>query len=152
MTWSSYTDFCIQCSIPDNENCQLKTIDTTFIASNVVQGKKNPLNPDRAFVRYQLLEAVVRLALAKFDRPGVQPAHCIRRLMEEHVVPTCEPYFKAFAPFREDVLWTEEVRVDGRRRSCCLSALACHLAPLHTGPRTASVYPFSLPRLTLCCG
>lgn len=110
MTWSSYTDFCVQCSIPDNDNCQLKTIDTTFIASNVVQGKKNPLVPDRAFVRYQFLEAVVRLALAKFERAGMRPAQCIDRLMDVHVGPACATYFKAFAQFREDILWTEEVR------------------------------------------
>ena len=49
------------------EGFQLSEVDTVFIACNVDMSKKK-LNPERSLSRYEFMEAIVRIAHAKFNK------------------------------------------------------------------------------------
>eukprot|EP00744_Colponema_vietnamica_P013266 GILI01018590.1.p2 GENE.GILI01018590.1~~GILI01018590.1.p2 ORF type:complete len:279 (+),score=105.14 GILI01018590.1:31-837(+) len=80
-----------------------------FIATNYAD-VKNPRNPDRALVRFQWLEAIVRLALAKFQKGGQTnnpPSENVDRLLVNHILPVASNF--NLAEFRENSLWFEEI-------------------------------------------
>ena len=54
-----------QCKVPDHNTCELKDLDTIFIATNVqmLRRSKNDRNPDRSLVRFEFLEIVIRVAV-----------------------------------------------------------------------------------------
>ena len=56
---------CLQ--LIDRVNVMVSDVDTLFIAVNATQNR-NKLNPDRSICRYELLEAVVRMAILKYAR------------------------------------------------------------------------------------
>ncbi len=49
------------------EGFQLSEVDTVFIACNVDMSKKK-LNPERSLSRYEFMEAIVRIAHAKYNK------------------------------------------------------------------------------------
>jgi len=54
-----------QTGIIDGNTTNLSDLDLEFVATNSGK-KKTHLNPDRALVRYQMLEVITRIALRKF--------------------------------------------------------------------------------------
>ncbi len=50
----------------DHVNLKLHSIDKNFIATKYQDGKKNPRNPEKALIRYQFLEILVRCAGEKY--------------------------------------------------------------------------------------
>lgn len=138
MSWNSFTEFVQTCRIPNDDLCRLQDIDTIFIAVGarlaprlrgvacvltpcnrpqtcVVVGKRPQTNPDRFLVRFEFLESLVRLAIARFMKGKSQqttsPAEAVRKLLTEHVLPKAG---RQDLPMRWDRLWCEEVRLCAR--------------------------------------
>ncbi len=64
MSNNTWTEFCQQAKII-NKDLPLKISDLTFITTNSMSGadwKGNQLVPERGLVRFQFMEALVRLA------------------------------------------------------------------------------------------
>ena len=82
MSLNAFTDFCQRCDITDRNFCKLSDVDTIFIAANVTKSGEKPLpnNPERSLTRFEFMEAVVRLAVAKFGK-------AVRSVL---VSPTCD--------------------------------------------------------------
>jgi hypothetical protein len=60
-----FQDLANGCSLVDGELLKLADLDLEFISTNA--GIKNQaLNPDRALVRYQVMEVLVRIAIQKY--------------------------------------------------------------------------------------
>jgi hypothetical protein len=102
MTLLCFTDFCQDCDIIDNEKCNLSAMDTIFIAANF-EIEKNDDNPDHALERPEWLEAITRVAIAKF--PSVSPAEALDLLMQKHVIPDADRH--ACDEFRTKMLYSE---------------------------------------------
>ena len=121
MGWGAFTEFVQDCKVCDDQQCQMKDVDTVFIASNVSGGHEEldraqrARNPDRSLTRYEFIEAVVRCSIQKyFNRkandalrePSVSAA--LRRFVEKHVLPRAQ-YDRHATSFRKEALWREEV-------------------------------------------
>ena len=61
-----YTDICNQMDIIDHQTLKMSDVDLEFVATNAGQKVKNKNNPERALVRYQLMEIISRLAVRKY--------------------------------------------------------------------------------------
>jgi hypothetical protein len=62
-------------------------IDSVFIATNLEEGED--VSPDNSLDRYELVEALVRVAYVKFVKTSIckSPADAIQKLMTENIVP-----------------------------------------------------------------
>lgn len=64
-----FSDIMNQCNVVDSNFVKLSDIDIETVASNAGKNKMaNPRNPERALVRYQMIEMIVRLALRKYQK------------------------------------------------------------------------------------
>jgi len=94
MQINSIMEFCNTCDIPGHpgSGTSQADLDTIFIATNYTQ-KKIKNCPDRAVVRFQFLEYVARIALAKYSKPAIpgddplEPPLALDKLMESNVLP-----------------------------------------------------------------
>jgi len=89
ITFNDFGDFCQDTEIVDDKKCSLSAIDTIFIATNF-EVEKNDDNPDHALERPEFLEAVTRLAIAKFSHLDVTPAEALEALMNQHIIPRAD--------------------------------------------------------------
>jgi NLR family CARD domain-containing protein 3 len=69
---NAFTDFLNNGNVIDNRNLKLADTDLLFITTNTVMNKQ-AFNPDRALVRYQFLEIIVRLAMDKYHKTKISP-------------------------------------------------------------------------------
>ena len=60
-----FTDMISQTGIIDGVTTNLSDLDLEFVSTNAGK-KKSRLNPDRALVRYQMLEVIMRMSKRKF--------------------------------------------------------------------------------------
>lgn len=70
MEFDTFVELCLQTRILDEAECPsltLRELETIFINVNVAIDK-DPRNPEHAFVRFQFIEAIIRLALARYAR------------------------------------------------------------------------------------
>lgn len=75
---NTFQDLANGCQLVDGELLKLADLDLEFISTNA--GIKNQaLNPDRALVRYQTMEVLVRIAIQKYYK-----SKCIRLLTLSH--------------------------------------------------------------------
>lgn len=94
----------------------------------VVVGKRPQTNPDRFLVRFEFLEALVRLAIARFMKGKSQqttsPAEAVQKLLTEHVLSKAG---RQDLPMRWDRLWCEEVRLAApyASREVCVAVTLC---------------------------
>jgi len=107
---NTYTDFCSSSGIIDGKVLKLSDFDRIFIATYTKSDKeKNHRNPDRALVRYQFLEGLLRIAEQKYLGSGQVStyADAMNMLMDESV----KPFIAKFNhhQFRPDRYWNEEV-------------------------------------------
>ena len=65
MPLNPYTDFVNKAGALD-KNLQLNAIDKNFIACKSMGKKKQLRNPEKALVRYQFIEVLVRCAVDKY--------------------------------------------------------------------------------------
>ena len=122
---NSYSDFLDDCAIEDQDSasCKGRDLDTIFILSNVEADKKSEeskVNEDRALMRWEFVEAVVRIALAKYgycgdhdrDDPAktADPSEAIQRLIDINIIPHLGPEAAVDSnEFRKNRLYNEEV-------------------------------------------
>jgi len=108
INWIKYADFCTECDILD-PNVPLATIDRIFITANVERDEKHADNPPTALQRFEFLEVIARVALAKFKEPGIfSTVHeSIQKLLDEHLFRLGDA--GEWQEFRDKKLWTLEV-------------------------------------------
>jgi hypothetical protein len=94
ITLNSYSDFVGDCNIPDakSKTCKRKDLDTIFIVANVEEDKSskvNKANDDRALMRFEFLECVVRIAVQKYLRSGDTDdvSDAVRMLCDRNIRP-----------------------------------------------------------------
>ena len=104
---NAFTEFLNQSGIVDGKLIKLSEIDILFITTNTV-AVKLPFNPDRALVRYQLLEILVRIAIDKYIKNKIcdTASEAVVRLFQEHVSKTLNSY--NIKGWRESRLWNEK--------------------------------------------
>ena len=64
-------------------------LQSIFIATNI-EKNKDPDNPESALKRFELIEALMRMAFKKFEkcnRSGIPPSEMIEQTITEYVVP-----------------------------------------------------------------
>jgi len=78
MNGTSFTIFCTDCKIADRESpfCKTKDLDKLFIVQNVEEdtghaSELNAINPNRALLRFELFQIIVRIAIEKYVKPGI---------------------------------------------------------------------------------
>eukprot|EP00753_Platysulcus_tardus_P010744 PLAT3014.1.p1 GENE.PLAT3014.1~~PLAT3014.1.p1 ORF type:complete len:474 (+),score=260.16 PLAT3014.1:39-1460(+) len=90
---NEFTQFTSKCGIMDWERINPASISGVFIATNVERNAdgslaKDDSNPDRELVRFEFIEALLRLAMKKFEGSFAdQPSAQLRHLLDAHVVP-----------------------------------------------------------------
>jgi len=108
---NTFTDFCNNAKIIDNKILKLSDFDRIFIATYTKppDREKNHRNPDRALVRYQFLEGLVRLAEHKYIGSGIVPTYgeALKLMMDECL----SSFLKNFNhhSWREERYWNEDV-------------------------------------------
>jgi hypothetical protein len=65
LSWLDYSSWIKQINIIDEEKLPMATFDRIFIATNIEEEDLQD-NPDRALCRYEYLEILVRMAIAKY--------------------------------------------------------------------------------------
>ena len=71
MQLNGFTKFTIDAGFPDvrSKFCKPKDIDLIFVAVNVevnTKSEEDMMNPDRALMRFEFLDAIMRIAYRKF--------------------------------------------------------------------------------------
>jgi hypothetical protein len=92
MGWNMFTDLVTTCNLPNEADLSLASIDMIFIGSCLTGPKDKVRNPKRALARFQLMETLTKLALAKFwkkDGPLTR-AQSIEKLLTEHIFPNAQ--------------------------------------------------------------
>ena len=78
MSLNVFTEWCSRCDIPDNNLCRQQDLDTIFIATNVVTEKgrfRKSLCAAHSLSRFQFMEALLRIAIAKFVKCKLDSMH-----------------------------------------------------------------------------
>lgn len=70
ISWIDFSNFCEKCKFIDHKVINVADIDRFFIATNV-EIEKLDHNPEKALMRYEFMEILVRIAQAKFKESGV---------------------------------------------------------------------------------
>jgi hypothetical protein len=112
---NAFNDFVDDCKITDMATCKRKDIDTIFIVANLEedkQSKTNKVNDDRALMRFEFLECVVRIAIAKYLKSGQtnDVSDALVLLCEQNLQENLGPEAVHDSnDFRKDRLYFEEV-------------------------------------------
>uniref|UniRef100_A0A7S1CH63 Uncharacterized protein n=1 Tax=Bicosoecida sp. CB-2014 TaxID=1486930 RepID=A0A7S1CH63_9STRA len=97
---NAFTEWLEFCHIPDpnsdtTSRCKLSDIDGLFVATNFEEKTKdadkkklNEANQDRALMRTEFLEIIVRIALAKFSRTELTVPQAVTQLLDEYILAT----------------------------------------------------------------
>jgi len=117
MSLNQYSAFLQDAEIPDKKSkaCKMSDLDTIFITTNFEEEKKGELaeaNDDLALMRFEFLEIIVRIAIAKFGR-GVETddvSDAVDILCQRCVDPNlCPEAVIDNNEFRRDRLYREEI-------------------------------------------
>ena len=72
----AFSEFISAINVVDNKLIKISDVDIKLVATlSAPEFKGNPRNPERGLVRYQLLEAIARIAEEKFVRNKVKFLH-----------------------------------------------------------------------------
>jgi len=93
-TASSINPPVVQISDADSQYVRRSDCDTLFIVANYQPDKKDPsvaVNDEHALMRFEFLEAIVRLAVAKYGKVllHLQMQHHNASAVAEHTSPPC---------------------------------------------------------------
>lgn len=92
----------------DGNTLKLADIDLEFVSTNAAMKKNNPRNPERALVRFQMMEIFTRIALTKYFKKGDVPTQldAVKKIFEKYII----PFTKGFDChiWRKDKLWNEK--------------------------------------------
>ena len=95
----------------DNKAIKRSDIDLSLIACNGGKRYVTQMSPDKALIRGQLIEVLVRLALDKYLKTGVKETkvEAVEAAFETNFM----PFFKDFDchKWRKETLWREEIDV-----------------------------------------
>ena len=114
----SYTDFLDDCFIPEeHERCNAQVLDEIFTVVNIedsanVSAIENRFNADRAFVRCEFVEMIVRVGFAKYlhTHETEDPNEAIDFICERNILAQLEPAAANDRnEFRRERLYVEEV-------------------------------------------
>jgi len=117
MQLNEYTDFLDTCLIPDPESdkCKRSDCDTLFITANYEEDKKSEVskvNEDNALLRFEFIEVLIRLALAKYGN-GIETydvSDAVSMLFERNISPNLPPEAAIDSDkFRIERLYFEEM-------------------------------------------
>ena len=112
---NAFNDFVDDCKITDMDKCKRKDIDTIFIVANLEedkQSKVNKANDDRALMRFEFLECVVRIAVAKFLKSGKTDdvSDALKMLCNQNILPNLDAEAVHDSnDFRKNRMYFEEV-------------------------------------------
>lgn len=83
MGWNSFTEFVLSVNLPDKQRLTRADVDMTFFTSSCI-GPSGPRNPKKFLCRFQFLDAVVRLALKRWQgtNGSETPADALRKLID----------------------------------------------------------------------
>eukprot|EP00879_Flechtneria_rotunda_P024201 GHRR01025649.1.p1 GENE.GHRR01025649.1~~GHRR01025649.1.p1 ORF type:complete len:986 (+),score=357.96 GHRR01025649.1:892-3849(+) len=131
MPLNSFTAFLDDASIPDPESLSIKRsdCDTIFIVCNFQPDKNSPdvaVNDEHAMMRFEFMEAIVRLALAKYGKGQATDdlGRAVELLFERNLLPRMNPKAMLVSnDFRSDRLYTEEVDNLLKQHQALLKAL-----------------------------
>eukprot|EP00803_Ostreobium_quekettii_P006066 evm.model.scf_440.5 EVM.evm.TU.scf_440.5 scf_440:34312-38159(-) len=131
MTLNSFTAFLDDCQIPDPDSQAIKRsdCDTIFIVANFVMDKKskeNAVNNEQALMRFEFMEALVRIAIAKFLKGGQaeEIPEALELLIKNCLVPNLPlPATIKSNDFRTKRLYNEEVDTLFKKHTVLLKAL-----------------------------
>jgi hypothetical protein len=92
---NAFNDFVDDCKITDLQTCKRKDIDTIFIVANLEEDKQskiNKANDDRALMRFEFLDCVVRIAIAKYLKSGAtnDVSDALVMLCEQNIKPNLD--------------------------------------------------------------
>ena len=104
---NAFTEFAHDAKLKDDEHCQTKDLDTIFISSNVEKVKEHD-NHLHALTRFEFVEAVVRIAVARYAKskrfPDIlEASDAVEKLIEADLLPVT-PYEGA-DDFRREQLY-----------------------------------------------
>ncbi|GMH33927.1 hypothetical protein BSKO_01761 [Bryopsis sp. KO-2023] len=131
MTLNSFTSFLDDCEIPDHESQAIKRsdCDTIFIVANFIMDKKskdNAVNNEQALMRFEFMEAIVRIGISKYIKSQETDDICqsVQMLMDQNIYPNL-PLPATIEPndFRNSRLYTEEVDLLYKKHIVLLKAL-----------------------------
>ena len=112
---NAFSDFVDDCKIVDKATCSRKDIDTIFIVANLEedkQSKTNKANDDRALMRFEFLDCVVRIAIAKYLKSGVtnDVSDALKMLCEQNIKANLGPEaLHDSNDFRRERMYFEDV-------------------------------------------
>ena len=112
---NAFNDFVDDCKITDKGTCKRKDIDTIFIVANLEedkQSKVNKANDDRALMRFEFLDCVVRIAIAKYLKSGAtnDVSDSLVMLCEQNIKPNLDAEAVHDSnDFRKDRLYFEDL-------------------------------------------
>ena len=93
----------------DGKVLKISDVDLQVIACNGGRRAANPLDPDKALVRCQFIEVLVRLSQDKYAKTGIaeSPSAAVEMAFETNFL----PYFETFNchNWRKERLWREEI-------------------------------------------
>ena len=118
ISWNDFTAFCYYCQLVD-KNLNLSSLDMIFIATNVSLHEYAG-NAERSLSRYEFLEILVRLAIAKYGNTMV-PHKALEALLENHIFKYCNP--SEIADFRRTHVLTSLVDKYIKRNEVSLALL-----------------------------
>jgi hypothetical protein len=126
MQLNAFTALVKELQIPDetSPHCNFAALDTMFVATNFERKKENSdtlrkVNPDRALMRFEFVEILLRIAIAKFvkTRWTRSISTAFERLWVEHITPNVAFDLNTDGnEYRRDELYIEAV--DEVLRSC----------------------------------
>lgn len=148
---NAFSEWLVFCHIPDpnsdkTSHCKLSDIDGLFVATNYEEKTKdaekkklNEANQDRALMRTEFLEIIVRIAMAKFARTELNLCEAVTTLLNEYIFATCKTsaYVDVHChdknKFRETRLYTREVNAFFEKHLSALHKLFSRYCPLAVG-------------------
>ena len=107
ISMNSYKEFLTRTEMIDGKLLKLSEIDLPFTATNKINVKM-PFNPERALVRFQLLEIIVRVALEKYIRTKVLTLaeDAVKKIYNDHLKLLSDEF--NIKEWRELKLWNQE--------------------------------------------
>eukprot|EP00198_Chlamydomonas_reinhardtii_P003541 XP_001692877.1 flagellar associated protein [Chlamydomonas reinhardtii] len=131
MSLNAFTTFLDECCIADSESqyCKRSDCDTVFIVCNFQPDKKSAeaqVNMENAMMRYEFLEAIVRLAISKYGKGQATDdlPTAVTMLLEKNIIPNLVPGAVIQSnTFRSERLYHEEVDLVFKKHSVLLKAL-----------------------------
>ena len=106
------SEFCATCDVVESglaTSCGTSDLDTIFIATNYTT-KKQKNNPERAIVRYQWMEYVTRISIAKYAKPTapgddpLEPPLALDKMLEKNLLPLAKTVDSLY--LRHKYFWT----------------------------------------------